>query len=872
MSCHGKKLIIVESPSKCKTFNKILGKGYFCTASKGHIREINSKTFNIQTWNKEGVNFKVIGRQHKTVKQLKQYIASCSEVILATDCDREGEAIAWHICQLFNLPLQSTKRILFKEITTTAILQAVRHPSIINMNVVNAQLSRQISDLVIGYTISPLLWKYIGVYSKQSLSAGRCQTPTLKLIFDHYVNEYNYYKHPDHLKVQHHIKSNFLINNILISTTLNTHFHSDKDTHSFLQESFSFQHKCTSIKECEKELTPPVPLITTSLQQLSAQYLHFSPKQTMMYAQTLYEKGFITYMRTDSPIYSDTFMETVLPYIEETYGCEYKRDSYYSGTLTKRSSVKIKSQDAHEAIRPTKIHLISALEGKENRLYQFIRNHTLQTCMTNAVYKTMEIIISAPTNYTYHSVLKKIIFDGFKRATKTLDMKPEVGKDVDTNTNTDVDTDNEISIQYDNIQHYINTISLPFTCIRQNSVSTPCIKEYKPRFSESSIIKTLEKEGIGRPSTYTNLVETIQTRNYVNKENITGKSIPVSSFSLFDSISEVHKQEKNLEVGSQKNKLSISNLGIVVCRFLYESKFSPLFEYTYTRKMEYSLDCIASGELTKNQYLDRLHMDITEYIQYIDPKKVSRFQIALNEKNIYMFSRYGESIKNTETKKTFGLKSDTKLDLLPWIGIVKKPDGNTDINIDTDLNTTNSSEDDQSTIPIPEVEKLTDTTKQKDGKFIGYQPGTNYSIYLKCGPYGYYLEIGETITITKQLKTKTKTKETLRKVETISLKTYNLTNQEIEKGNLNFFLHLLDSEKEKREKTQKNHVQLTQYASLRESKYGKYVFYQTPTMKKPKFLSLKGCPFDINEVKNGNTTWISTLIEWVHDKHNLSIG
>ena len=238
-----------------------------------------------------------------------------------------------------------------------------------------------------------------------------------------------------------------------------------------------------------------------------------------------------------------------------------------------------------------------------------------------------------------------------------------------------------------------------------------------------------------------------------------------------------------------------------------------------------------------------------------------------------MFSRYGESIKNTETKKTFGLKSDTKIDLLPWIGIVKRPDGYPDMNIDTScLDTNKSSEDDKSTITIPEVEQLTDSTKHKDGKFIGYQPGTNYSIYLKCGPYGYYLEIGETITVTKQLKTKTKTKQILRKVETISLKSYNLTNQETEKGNLHFFLHLLDSEKEKREKTQQNHVQLTQYASLRESKYGKYIFYQTPTMKKPKFLSLKGCPFDINELKNKSSTWTSILIEWVHEKHNLSIG
>jgi DNA topoisomerase I len=868
MSCHGKKLIIVESPSKCKTFNKILGKGYFCTASKGHLREIDTKSFDIHSWNKgegecEGIKFKIINRQYKTVKQLKQYIASCSEVILATDCDREGEAIAWHVCQLFDLPLQNTKRILFKEITPTAILQAVRNPSIINMNIVDAQLSRQISDLVIGYTISPLLWKYIGVYSKQSLSAGRCQTPTLKLIYDHYIGEYNYYNHPDNLKVQHHIKTDFLIDNIVIHAKLNTYFESDKDTHSFLQKSFTFQHECTSIKECEKELTPPVPLITTSLQQLSAQYLHFSPKQTMMYAQTLYEKGFITYMRTDSPIYSDTFMDIVLSYIEETYGSEYKRDSYYSGKISTHSSNKIKSQDAHEAIRPTKIHIVSALDGKENRLYQFIRNHTLQSCMTNAVYKTMDIIISAPINYTYHTVLKKLMFDGFKCVTKSLEIK----------TNTDTDTDTDTSVQYDNMSHYINTVSLPFLCTRQKSISVPCIKEYKPRFSESSIIKTLEKEGIGRPSTYTNLVETIQTRNYVNKENITGKTIVVSSFSLFDSISEVGKQEKNLEVGSQKNKLSISNLGIVVCRFLYESKFSPLFDYTYTRKMETSLDCIASGGLTKNQYLDYLHKDITEYIQYIDPKKVSKFQIVLNDKNIYMFSRYGESIKNTETKKTFGLKSDTKIDLLPWIGIVKRPDGYPDMNIYTScLDTNKSSEDDKSTITIPEVEQLTDSTKHKDGKFIGYQPGTNYSIYLKCGPYGYYLEIGETITVTKQLKTKTKTKQILRKVETISLKSYNLTNQEIEKGNLHFFLHLLDSEKEKREKNQQNHVQLTQYASLRESKYGKYIFYQNSTMKKPKFLSLKGCPFDINELKNKSSTWTSILIEWVHEKHNLSIG
>ena len=774
-SANGKKLIIVESPSKCKTFSKILGKSYLCIASKGHLTEIDTKAFDINQWNSKPLKFKIISRQYKTVQQLKKYIATANEVILATDCDREGESIAWHICDLFHLSFERTKRLIFQEITPFAISSAIRNPSIINMNTVHAQMARQLSDLVIGYTISPMLWKYIGVYSKQSLSAGRCQTPTLKLIYDHYIEERKYYDDPENMKITHSVSSDFSLFSILdsseerkslistkksgnkISANLNHIFSNESDLILFLKSSYTFQHQIIDVNRYQKETTPPIPLITTSLQQLAAQYLQFSPKQTMKYAQTLYEKGHITYMRTDNPVYSDTFMSTINSFIQKQYGSEYVRGMYYSGGGTNskscKSSKKVKSQDAHEAVRPTQIHVTSVMESNEKRLYQFIRNHTLQSCMKNAIYDCIEVNISAPpikqsstqSKNHYISYAKRIFYPGYKIVSKNLinnsDEKPN---NFDEEINKSQKTD---YVGYDYINDCTKSLDLsnPTNIDWCSLNTTPNIKEFKVRYSEASIIKTLEKKGIGRPSTYTNLIETVQNRQYVKKQNIEGENKLVSYFSLFKSNPEIQTKRENLIIASQKNKLSVTNLGVVVSHFIYQSDFSNLFDYDYTKQMEQELDDIATGKLSKQLYIQKLHEVITKSLLLNQKTKLRKFEIEIDENHVYLFSRYGESIKNKKTKQTSGIqdKDIKKIDILGLLGLVEKKKENTS-NIKI--------------IKQFDVAEIIDESKKSSGRYIGIGKNLVKSgdchITLKCGPYGHFLELTEIQKQTKQTNNK----------------------------------------------------------------------------------------------------------------------
>jgi DNA topoisomerase-1 len=527
-----KTLLIVESPSKCKIIEKYLGDGYKVVASCGHFRSLN----NLEQIKLDSLDVKYTNDKPKIIKMLKEEIEKVDEVILATDNDREGEAIAWHICQTCKLPL-TTKRILFQEITKSALLIALQNPTTINMNRVYSQQSRQILDIYIGFKISPVLWKHI----QHTLSAGRCQTPALRMIYekDQLIKNQSYIT--DYL-----IYGSFTSKNIEFK--INTHFTKE--------EIIPFLEKCKETKFTIKKgdakqhtLKQPDILITSSLQQKANQSLGMSPQQIMRNAQTLYENGFITYMRTDCSYYSDEFIKKTNDYIKKEYGEKYI------------GNIVLKEKKAHEGIRITQHDIKKVdIEPSVNRLYDFIYKYTLQTCMSpNITVQTPYVL-----NYDFTYLSTKTIFDGWK----ILNNKEPT---------------EDYSLYLDNITNIkYNKITAEEKCVDQ---------EY--HYNESQLIKKLEKENIGRPSTYVSILESIE-KKYVNKGTIIGQNIKLTNYELHDNTINVLEEEKQIK---EENKLSITELGIKVSEFCNQY-FNSLFEYRFTERMEKELDLIEEGSNT----------------------------------------------------------------------------------------------------------------------------------------------------------------------------------------------------------------------------------------------------------------------------------
>ena len=343
------KLVIVESPAKCKKIESYLGTGYKCIASFGHIRDIKDGLKGIDVQNNFKPTFRLLPTKSKFIKPLRAAINKAKEVILATDDDREGEAIAWHICKAFNLPVSTTPRIIFHEITKSAIKKAVQNPTVVDMNKVNAQQARQILDCLVGFTISPILWANIS--RKSGLSAGRCQTPALRLIYD---NQQEINNAPG--RIAYDTNGYFTKNNLEFK--LNHHHNNEVEMGDFLESSADFKHIFTCSKPVAKKRQPPLPFTTSALQQKASNILHFSPKRTMTTAQKLYEQGYITYMRTDSRTYSKEFVAKAKTFIQEKWSEKYVNKNIF--TLSQRKTSKKKkddnAQEAHEAIRPTDIN------------------------------------------------------------------------------------------------------------------------------------------------------------------------------------------------------------------------------------------------------------------------------------------------------------------------------------------------------------------------------------------------------------------------------------------------------------------------------------------------------------------------------------
>ena len=631
-------LVIVESPAKCKKIESYLGPGYKCIASFGHIREIANGLKSIDVKNNYDVVFKTIASKGKYIKPLREAIKKATEVVLATDDDREGEAIAWHICKTFKLPINSTKRIIFHEITKPAIKNAISNPTRINMNTVNAQLARQVLDLLVGFTISPILWKHISRNTEGSLSAGRCQTPALRLVYEQQklINESPGRKVYDTTGI--FTKKN-------LKFVLDYNYDDEEKMADFLEESANFSHKYSVSKPRITTKNPPIPFTTSTLQQKASNEYNFSPKQTMKLAQTLYENGHITYMRTDSTKYSKEFVDKAKKYIKTEYGTDYISKNIEklvnSGSSEKKKKKKNdnNAQEAHEAIRPTKIdvatlNVAGKITAREVKLYNLIWRNTVESCMSPAKYYSITSKISAPEEHFYKYTSEQVIFPGWKI----------VG-----------------GYEKENSEYKYLLKLKPDTVLDYTEIySKITLKDLKKNFTEAKLVQMLEKKGIGRPSTFSSLISKIQDRGYVKKQNVEGKKIKCVDFRLIGE--ELDEIETERVFGNEKNKLVIQPTGIMVYEFL-EKHFDALFNYDYTKNMEDDLDKISKGERVWHTLCDECNTQIKESSKEI---KESRETYKIDKHHVYMIGRYGPVIKcEKDGETTFkNVKKDLDIEKL----------------------------------------------------------------------------------------------------------------------------------------------------------------------------------------------------------------
>ena len=582
-------LVIVESPSKCKTIEKYLGPGYKCVATCGHFRELKDlKSIQMKGETYTPI-YSLIEGKLGALKQIK----SAKGILLATDNDREGEAIAWHICDYFNLPLD-TPRILFNEITESCILRAIEQPTIINLNLVKAQQCRQMLDILLGYKISPLLWKHIS--PDKSLSAGRCQTPTLRLIYDKHKST------PPQPSFK--IRGYFTSKNIPFESPID-----EECVRTFLETSQKFIYTRSPIK-IEHKKAPP-PFTTAALLQSIPT---MSSSEIMKCCGTLYEQGYITYPRTNSIFYAETFLGEMSLYIEKTFG------SKYVGPV----SSMIQTSHPHEAIRVTDISMERVGNTpKERRVYERIWKNTLESCMSDAIIHSFQGLISSSLTLKHNAEL--IVFDGWKKTSKR-EGYYEFLKNIPENTE-----------------------------LQCKKMASDFIVTSTNHYSEGSLIREMEKRGIGRPSTFASLVNKIQDRRYVIKQNIQTE-FEKTIYELDGVITE----KKVKRVCEEKNKLIITHSGIMVMEFLIDY-FDELFDYEYTRRMEETMDEITDeteiGVIYKT-YLD----DIQSRLSSMVVKKESK-EIKIDEENKLVIGKRGSVIVSKEEGETVYTKVKQDIDL-----------------------------------------------------------------------------------------------------------------------------------------------------------------------------------------------------------------
>ena len=555
-------LVIVESPAKAKTIEKFLGDDYKVMSSYGHIRDLKKKELSINPKTLEP-DYEIPDEKKKLVSELKANAKKAKKIWLASDEDREGEAISWHLCEVLGLDEAKTSRIVFHEITKSAILDAIKSPRHLNMNLVNAQQARRVLDRLVGFKLSPVLWRKV----KPALSAGRVQSVAVRLIVEREREIQAFHSEP-----YYRINAVFSITNSdgsqgEVKTELDTRFKTHKEAIDFLEQCKDAKFSVGSITKKPLHRTPAPPFTTSTLQQEAARKLGFTVSQTMMVAQRLYENGHITYMRTDSVNLSSLAINTSKDEIIKLWGKEYSKVRNYH-THSKGA------QEAHEAIRPTYMSN-TQIDGtaQEKRLYELIWKRTAASQMADALIdKTTITIDIAGSQAKFIANGEVITFDGFLKVYR------ESTDDEDNNT--------------EETAHILPVMKVGDVLERHEITSTERFSMGPIRYTEASLVHKLEELGIGRPSTYAPTISTIQQREYVQKGDKKGEERTYTIDTLKGT--KVTNRERKEMVGNEKGKLLPTDIGIVVNDFLMEN-FPDIMDYNFTAKVEQQFDQIAEG-------------------------------------------------------------------------------------------------------------------------------------------------------------------------------------------------------------------------------------------------------------------------------------
>ena len=558
-----KNLVIVESPAKAKTIEKFLGNDFKVMSSYGHIRDLKKKemSIDIQTLEPE---YEIPEEKEKLVKELKSSAKKAEKVWLASDEDREGEAISWHLCEVLGLDEEKTNRIVFHEITKPAILEAIEHPRHLDMNLVNAQQARRVLDRLVGFKLSPVLWRKV----KPALSAGRVQSVAVRLIVER-EREIQNFKSESFYSVN----GIFAITNAdgsqsEVRALLGTRFKTHEEVEQFLEQCKEATFTVESVSKKPLKRTPAPPFTTSTLQQEAARKLGFTVSQTMMVAQHLYENGRITYMRTDSVNLSALCINASKEEIKKLYGEEYCKSRQY------RTNSK-GAQEAHEAIRPTYMEQ-TEIEGtaQEKKLYDLIWKRTAASQMADAeIEKTTVNISASGINEQFVAQGEVVKFDGFIKVYRE-------------SYDDDAQQDEELG-------HILPPLKKGQELTRREILATERFSQGPVRYTEASLVHKLEELGIGRPSTYAPTISTIQQRDYVHKGDKKGEERTYTIDSLKGK--QIKQSVRKEMVGSDKGKLLPTDIGIVVNDFLMDN-FKEIMDYNFTAKVEHDFDKIAEGK------------------------------------------------------------------------------------------------------------------------------------------------------------------------------------------------------------------------------------------------------------------------------------
>jgi DNA topoisomerase-1 len=617
-----KNLVIVESPAKAKTIEGFLGKDYIVKSSFGHVRDLSKKQLGVDIENDFKPQYEISSDKVKVIKELKKLASEAEMVWLASDEDREGEAISWHLSEALELDEKKTKRIVFHEITKTAIAEAINNPRSIDKNLVDAQQARRVLDRLVGFEISPVLWRKV----KPSLSAGRVQSVAVRLIVERedeikaFVSSYSY-----------RVTATFTIQGedgkSKIAAELNRRFPEKPEALTFMKSCVGAQYTVSDVETKPAKKSPAPPFTTSTLQQEASRKLGFSVAKTMLVAQQLYEAGIITYMRTDSVNLSKMAIDLAKEEITSTFGEKYVKTRQYA-TKTKGA------QEAHEAIRPTYMnHREAGGDASQKRLYDLIWKRTIASQMSDAEMERTTVTITISTTSEKFVAKGEVIkFDGFLKVYLE-------------------STDDEIN---EDTEGMLPPIKSGQILDLSEMLSTQKFSQQPPRYTEASLVKKLEELGIGRPSTYAPTISTIQKREYVVKEDRPGVQRDFTQVKLKgNKISEVVKTENT---GQEKSKLFPTDIGSVVTGFLVQH-FENILDYNFTASVELEFDEIAQGQKVWNQMIREFYSpfakQVKETLEKSEKVKGERLLGTDPEsgKNIYVkIGRFGPMVQIGESE------------------------------------------------------------------------------------------------------------------------------------------------------------------------------------------------------------------------------